>query len=113
MVALKTLPGLYQCPPPDRQSLSRQPDFYGNTIHNSETAVQYAGHFALRLANLGFSASPAKQTRVQEFAGAASDAALTAEGRQITWRGLAPSGASRVRGRRHHQGVDHQRLKPC
>ena len=41
--------------------------------------LQYAGNCALRLANLGLSASPTKQTRVQEFAGAASDAALTAQ----------------------------------
>ena len=34
--------------------------------------LQYAGNFALRLANLGLSASSTKQTRVQEFAGAAS-----------------------------------------
>src|SRR6478735_3425314 len=88
MVALKTLPGLYQCPPPDRQSLSRQPDFYGNTIHNSETAVQYAGHFALRLANLGLSASSQTDARPGVCWRSLVMRFDSTEGRRITWRRL-------------------------
>jgi hypothetical protein len=54
MVALKTLPGLYQCPPPDRQSLGRQPDFYGNTIYNSETGTAIRRKLRAAPGKLGF-----------------------------------------------------------
>jgi hypothetical protein len=83
--------------------------FYGNTINNSETVVQYAGHFALRLANLGLSASSRTDACPRVCWRSLVMRFDSTEGRRITWRRPAPSGASRVRGRRHHQGVDHQR----
>jgi hypothetical protein len=53
--------------------------FYGNTINNSETVVQYAGHFALRLANLGLSASSTNRRVSGSLLAQPRDAALTAQ----------------------------------